>query len=124
MTADKIWLLQVDVKAAIDAALADGNIPVLSEAPNEPPEEYVRIDGFAMSGRDFKNAQRGRHTFMIHYFQLNSRSQKRMKEQVAKIASHMHGSKLQGVIPKLEFIEFPDEGDEVAHGYLRYGVTL
>lgn len=124
MTADLLWQVQADVKAAVDVALAGESIPVLSEPPRDPPDEHVRIDGFAMSGRDLKNAPRGRHSFMIHYFQLNTRSKRRMKEQIGKIAAHMRGASLQGVVPKLETAEFPDAGDEVAHGYLRYSVTL
>jgi hypothetical protein len=69
MTVEKGLDLQQAVFEVVSAAVAPlGGLSVFDHAPTDPPMEFIRLDGFSIGDESMKNAEIGRHSFVVSHF--------------------------------------------------------
>ncbi len=129
MTVAKALGLQVDVKTVVTGAAS--GIAVYDHAPANPPNEYIRLDGFNIADVPMKRGQVARHAFEVHHFVANvsgqnsTRGQSRSKTVLAAIHAALMASELQGTAPQFEYLTVDTDVDgTTAHGLTRYNVVL
>ncbi|MAI35081.1 MAG: hypothetical protein CMM07_25865 [Rhodopirellula sp.] len=133
MTIAAMPQVQQDLYNALTSAItAEGeSLEVLDHAPNPPLDEYIRIDGFNVADRSFKDRERGRHSFMVHYFSrpvtgsAQSRGQIRAKQVIGFLHAAVMSTTLNGKKPDFEYTEIDSDNDGTTqHGFARYSITL
>lgn len=125
MTVAALWDVQVDVYSIIEAALAADSVEVFDRVPPGDQGEHCRIDGFAVADASPKNAEIGRHSFMVHYFVPNVHGQARAKQQISKIHAALMAGTVQGKKLDFEYLEVtPETTGTETHAIARYTITL
>lgn len=128
MTVAQDWALQQAVYDTITTEQPD--IPVFDHVPTDPPEEFIRLDGFNVADESPKNGERSRHSFMVHHFlrptlSTPTRGMKRGKEIIAAVhAALMASQPLGGRIDHETMDASPDPDGATAHVWSRYSVIL
>lgn len=131
MTVAKAFPLQVDVYNIVVAAVAAENLEIFDYAPSNPPDEFIRLDGFNVSDKSLKNKERGRHSFEVHIFlrpvsgSVVHRGQERPKAIMALIHADLNDASLQGGRVSFESMSVDRDNDGTTqHGRLRYSITI
>lgn len=129
MTVSQAWPLQQAVYAIVAAAA--GSLPVFDHAPTDPPEEFLRIDGFGLSDQSPKKEERARHHFEVHHFLRPTatntfrRGQKAGKLILATVHAALMASPILGRPLDHETMDFmPDSDGVTVHARSRYSVIL
>ncbi len=119
------------LKAAIFNTVASASgLTVFNHAPTDPPEEFIRIDGFSLVDDSTKNGERGRHSFLVHHFlrpglSETHRGTARGTEKLAAIhAALMASTPVGGNLDHEEAGEGTDIDGATAHVWSRYSVIL
>lgn len=127
MTVAKSWELQQAIYTTVVAATG---LQVFDHIPTDPPEEFMRLDGFNLADESPKNAERGRHSFIVHHFlrptaTVAQRGMKRGKEKIAAAhAALMASSPAGGRLDHETMDAAPDLDGATAHVWSRYSVIL
>ncbi|MEY8117646.1 hypothetical protein AB9F26_05165 [Falsihalocynthiibacter sp. BN13B15] len=131
MTVEQAFPFQVWIAEQVALALAADPIEVFDYAPQKPPVEFIRLDGFGLTGQSLKNKERGRHSCEIHYFHrpkgadLGARGQKRAKEVLAGIHSFLKVQAFLGETLSFQSMSNEKDADGVTqHGHLRYSILI
>lgn len=131
MTVSAMLPLQQAVFTAVSTAVAGWAIPVYDHAPTNPPAEYIRLDGFAVSDISPKNGEIARHAFEFHHFlrpvseAAQSLGQLRTKTVLAAVHAAVMGATLVGTRANHELLDIDrDEDGVTAHGRSRYTIIL
>lgn len=129
MTVSQAWPLQQAIFAVVSAA-APG-IAVMDHAPVDPPEEFIRLDGFGIDDESMKNGERARHVFEVHHFlrptngTTISRGQKRGKQVIATVHTALMSGLILGQPLDHETTSAASDTDGVTvHIRSRYSVHL
>lgn len=132
MTAAVAWDFQVAINDALAAALP--GVDVHFSIPESPPERYIRVDGFTVSGEEmFKNLDTGRHGVTVHMIDSPTRGTKSLKwvkQTGATVDTALRG--ITAVPGALSMVfqsgdyRFEERADKVhdAHGVLRYSTII
>lgn len=134
MTVAQSWPLQEAVFSAVKNSVALETIvpPVKDYTPTNPPEEYIRIDGFSIADRSFKNQEQGQHSFMVHVFTKaagtgtsKTRGQQRVKLLLKTIHEFMVQFEFDYKTVDFQYMDIEDDEDGTSqHGWLRYAITI
>lgn len=128
MTVAQDWPLQQAVYATVTDAVPD--IEVFDHVPTDPPEEFIRLDGFHLDDESMKNGERARHSFMVHHFLRptldgSKRGMARGKQTIATVhAALMATQPLGGRIDHETMDATTDPDGATAHVWSRYSVIL
>ena len=121
--------LQVAIVALIKAAVP--TLEVYDHVPTNPGEEFIRVDGFHIEDDSPKNAERGRHSFIVHHFlrpvSSNSgpRGMTKGKQTIATIHAALMAARPLGRPLDFETMDAaPDPDGASAHVWTRYSVIL
>jgi hypothetical protein len=128
MTMERAWPLQIAVVGRINAA---SSLPVHTEVPEDPPKNYVRIDGFTGFELDtYKNYDQMQHSFTVHVFQQDTGDLGLVRQELAAIHAALIAEKLDGAASKLRIesttADFDPEagGGQTAHANTRYSTRI
>lgn len=131
MTVEQAFPFQAWIAEQVTLALAADPIAVFDYAPQKPPVEFVRLDGFGLTDHSLKNKERGRHSCEIHYFyrpkdaSLGARGQKRAKEVLAVIHGALKVQGFRGETLSFQSMSNAKDADGVTqHGHLRYSILI
>lgn len=129
MTVSKAWPLQQAVYAIVTAAAS--GLKVFDHVPLDPPEEFIRLEGFSFEDDSPKHEERGRHVFEVHHFTRPvasttfRRGQKAGKLVLADIHAALMVATFFGQPLQHETMDFaPDTDGVTVHGRSRYSVIL
>lgn len=120
--------LQQQVFAAVSAAVAP--IPVLDHPPTNPPNEFVRLDGFNLTDLGIKNGEVARHSFEVHHFlrptsENSYQGQMRTKTILGVAHAAIMAATLCGTKAQFEYSDVDPDMDGVSmHGRARYTIVL
>ena len=121
--------LQQAVFATIVAAAP--TLTVYDHIPTNPAVEFIRLDGFHLEDDSPKNAERGRHSFMVHHFlrpvgdNSGPRGVTKGKTVIATIHAALMASRPLGKPLEFETMDAaPDMDGASAHVWARYSVVL
>lgn len=131
MTVADAWPLQQQVYSTVAAAVAAEGLTVVDHVPTNPPDEFVRLDGLNIDDDSWKDSERGRHAFMIHFFVrptsqgATTRGFGRVHTILAMIHAAVLAMTYNGKRPNFEYKNVdPDEDGVTTHGVLRYTITI
>ena len=131
MTVAKSVPFQADVYAVVSDAVVVYGIPVFDHAPSNPPNEFVRLDGFNLTNIDSKRDEMARHSFEVHHFltptatDMFMRGQTRAKTVLATIHAAIMAAEFQGAPINHEYLTVDSDVDGVtSHGVSRYTAVI
>lgn len=128
MTVDRIWALQQEIYGIVTGVVS---IPVFDHAPVEPPNEFIRLDGFRVSDLSPKNGEIARHSFEIHHFlrpvssQSVDRGQRKPKLALMLVHTAIMQATFEGSAFQHEVLSMEKDMDGITtHGMSRYSIIL
>lgn len=131
MAISDAWPLQQAVYAAVTSAVSGEGITVVDHVLQNPPMEHIRIDAMEMADASPKNAEKGRHSFMISYFLRPTGDATTYvgMQRVWFVLNLIHNAvknvTVNGTKPQQRYMEaVPDEDGLTQHGLIRYTINL
>lgn len=128
MTVAKAWDLQVAIYGLVTGVVS---IPVFDHAPVDPPNEFIRLDGFRAADLSPKNGEFARHSFEIHHFQRPvsaqsiDRGQRKTKQTLAAVHQAIMQASFDGKPFQHEILSIEKDMDGITtHGMTRYSIIL
>jgi len=125
------WPLQEAVYSAVSNAVFSEDILVVDHVLHDPPMEHVRIEGMEYADQSPKNAERGRHSFMISYYLRPGGEATTYVglQRVWLILGMIHNAVKEVTVnnhkPRQRYMEATSDNDgHTQHGMIRYTIDL
>jgi len=131
MAISDAWPLQQAVFTAVTSAVSAEDIRVVDHVLQDPPMEHVRIEAMEYADDSPKNAERGRHSFVISYYLRPSGEfvthvgLQRVWQVLGMIHAEVKAMTVNGNKPQQRYMEaVSDDDGQTQHGMIRYTINL